>query len=137
MRTTFTIQHLEQLQGAGKIRGFVTNHVEVKKKSKYGNKKTEVDGIVFDSAKEAKRYSELKVMLKAVEIGMLEMQVPFELKVEGNKVCRYVADFRYIDSRTGELVVEDVKSDFTRKLPTYRLKKKLMKQILGIIIKEV
>ena len=33
MPTTFTIQHLQQLQAAGKIRGFVTNQVEVKKKA--------------------------------------------------------------------------------------------------------
>lgn len=137
MPTTFTIQHLEKLQAAGKIRGFVTNQVEVKKKSKYGNKKTEVDGIVFDSAKEAKRYGELRVMLKAGLIGILEMQVKFELKVDGKKVCTYIADFVYIDAKTGEKVVEDVKSEMTRKLPTYRLKKKLMKQILRIEIKEV
>ena len=136
MPTHFTIQHLQQLQAAGKIRGFVTNQVEVKKKSKYGNKKTEVDGIRFDSQKEAKRYSELKLLLKAGEIGLLELQVPFELKIDGKKVCKYVADFTYIDAKTGEQIVEDVKSTMTRKLPTYRLKKKLMKQILGIEITE-
>lgn len=108
-----------------------------KKRSKYGNTKTEVDGILFDSEKEAKRYGELKLMQKAGLIGFLELQVVFELKVNDSKVCSYVADFVYVDTRTGEKVVEDVKSPATRKIASYRLKKKLMKSIYDLTIKEV
>lgn len=107
-----------------------------KKKSKYGNKKTEVDGIKFDSKKEAKRYGELNVLLKAGEIGLLERQVVFELKIGDKTVCKYIADFVYT-KKTGERIVEDVKSEATRKLRLYLLKKKLMKELLGIEIKEV
>lgn len=108
-----------------------------KKKSKYGNKKTEVDGIKFDSKKEAKRYGELMILLKAGEIGLLERQVVFELKIGEKRVCKYIADFVYTDQKTGERIVEDVKSEATRKLRLYRLKKKLMQEIIGIKIKEV
>lgn len=107
------------------------------KKLKYGNKKTEIDGIKFDSKKEAKRYGELMMMLKVGEIGLLERQVVFELKVEGKRVCKYIADFAYTVQETGLKVVEDVKSVATRKLPLYMLKKKLMKQVHGIEIKEI
>lgn len=119
----FTDQH-------GKEKGKV-------KKSKYGSTKVEVDGITFDSAKEARRYGELKLMQKAGMIGLLELQVVYELNVNGGKVCSYIADFVYVISATGEKVVEDVKSDSTKKIERYRLKKKLMKQCYGIEIKEV
>jgi hypothetical protein len=104
------------------------------KKPKYRNKKTEVDGIVFDSAKEAKRYQELKILLKAGEIGFLELQVPFELNQGGTHSMKYVADFVYIDAKSGTKIVEDVKGYRTKE---YRKKKKLMKNLHRIIIKEI
>lgn len=103
------------------------------KRSKYGNKKTEVDGIVFDSAREANRYKELKILLKAGVIGMLERQVPFELNPGGQFSLRYIADFVYVDMVTGEKIVEDSKGFRTR---DYKRKKRLMKKIHGISIKE-
>lgn len=109
----------------------------IKKKSKFNNIKTEVDGDVFDSKKEAKRYGELKLLLKAGHIGFLARQVEFLFNVEGIKVASYFADFCYRDAKTGEFIVEDVKSEVTRKLPVYRLKRKLMLSIHKIKIKEV
>lgn len=47
------------------------------KKSKYGAVKTEVDGIMFDSKREAKRYQELRLLEQAWEITNLRLQVPF------------------------------------------------------------
>lgn len=108
-----------------------------KKRSKYGNKKAQVSGHTFDSIKEAKRYGELKMMQKAGLIGFLELQVVYELKVNEQKICSYIADFVYVDAKTGEKVVEDVKSPATRKIAKYRQKKKLMKAIYNIEIKEV
>ncbi len=104
------------------------------KRSKYGAKKTEVDGIVFDSKKEARRYSELKILLKAGLIGQLELQVPFELNKGGSHSLKYIADFVYIDTTTGEKVVEDVKGFRTRE---YKKKKRLMLIIYNIQIKEI
>lgn len=111
--------------------------VNAKKASKYGNKAVEVDGIRFDSMKEAKRYGELRMMQKAGEIGFLERQVLFPLMTDAGKLCDYHADFVYLDQKTGMRVVEDVKSEATQKNRVYRLKKKLMKQLLNIEIKEV
>lgn len=80
--------------------------------------------------------SELRILLKKGIIGMMARQVEYALHVNGEPVASYVADFQYIETETGKTVVEDVKSEITRKLAIYRLKKKLMRQIHGIIIKE-
>lgn len=100
--------------------------------SKYGNKKTVVDGITFDSKKEAARYQELKLMQKAGLIAGLGMHPSFDLWVNNQRVCRYVADFSYQEN--GKTVVEDVKGV---KTPVYNLKKKLMKALHGIEIQEI
>ena len=99
---------------------------------KYGNRKTVVDGITFDSAKEAKRYGELKVLQRAGEITSLELQPRFPIVINGVKVCTYVADFGYVD-QIGSPVVEDCKGFKTRE---YTLKRKLMKAVHGIDILE-
>lgn len=100
------------------------------KRSKYGNVKVTLDGIMFDSRKEAERYAELKMMEKAGVISNLQLQVKYPIiesylnKVTGRwtQPTYYVADFVYIDEY-GNQVIEDVKG---YKTPEYRLKKKLM-----------
>ena len=111
--------------------GHLNTHLfEVAKKRKYNNVKVEIDGHKFDSKKEARRFIELRALQVAGEISELKLQVPFQLSV-----CKYIADFTY--KLNGELVVEDVKSKATRKLPTYRIKCKMMENELKIKIKEV
>lgn len=99
--------------------------VEKPKNAKYRNKKTATDGIEFDSEKEARRYKELKVLLKKAEIGFLARQVEYVFHLNGGVVASYFADFQYTTAE-GILVVEDVKSEITRSLPVYRLKRKMM-----------
>lgn len=109
-----------------------------KKKSKYSSVKT--NG--YDSKKEARRASDLKLLERAGEISDLQEQVPFVLApayyVKGIKkdVCvlremKYIADFVYTDK--GKTVVEDCKGFKTKE---YKKKKRLMKSILGIDILE-
>lgn len=105
-----------------------------KKRTKYGSQKVEVDGIKFDSKKEAKRYGELKVRLLAGEISDLELQPVFQIIMEGKNVAKYKADFRYWTGK--KWVVEDVKSPSTRLKETYRLKKKLVEAQFQIEIIE-
>ena len=102
---------------------------------KYKNVKTILDGISFDSRKESARYVVLKLRQKAGEISDLTLQPKFDIVINGVKVCSYVADFSYTEN--GVKVVEDVKSEVTRKLPTYRLKNKLMRAVHGIAIREI
>jgi len=117
---------------------------KVAKRNKFNAQKVELDGMTFDSKKEHKRYIELKAMQQRGEIFGLEHHTKFELapktKLEGEKrakpALRYFADFTYYIS-SGEYIVEDVKSEATRKLPSYRTKKHLMKTVHGIDITEV
>lgn len=99
---------------------------------KYGAAATEVDGIRFASKREAQRWGELKMMEVAGHISELKRQVPYEIVVYGHRICKYVADFVYVDA-SGLVVVEDVKGV---KTPLYRLKKRLMLACFGICLKE-
>ena len=100
-------------------------------RNKYRAIKAVVDGITFDSKKEARRYGQLKLLARAGEISELKLQPRFDLIVNGCKCGFYKADFEYIED--GKRVVEDVKG---MKTPIYNLKKKLVKAIYGIDIFE-
>lgn len=95
---------------------------------KYHSKKVIVDGIKFDSLKEAKRYNELKILEKANEITELRLQVKFELqpsfKKNGKTIRKieYIADFTYYDNKLNKYIIEDTKG---YKTEVYKLKKKL------------
>lgn len=102
-------------------------------KTKYNNKKTIVDGIKFDSQKEARRYGELMLLVKTGQVKELRLQVRYPIVVNEVKVCTYVADFVYLDLFDGKRIVEDVKGV---KTAIYRLKKKLMKAVHNINILE-
>ena len=98
---------------------------------KYRNQKTAVNGITFDSKKEAARYGELKILERAGKIKELKLQVKYDLAVNGLKICSYKSDFTYFEE--GQQITEDVKGMKTR---VYEIKKKLMKAIHGIEIRE-
>lgn len=122
---------------------------------KYGNTKTVIDGIEFDSKKEADRYCELRYLQMAGLISNLELQKEFELipaqyetferygkngrRLKDGKKCLeksvvYKADFVYTEN--GKTVVEDTKSTAT-KTKEYIIKRKLMLYVHGIRIKEI
>ena len=102
--------------------------------NKYHATRTVVDGITFDSKREAARYAELKLMQRAGLISDLRRQVKYELipKQQGERAVSYIADFVY--SENGQTVVEDVKGVRT---PVYKIKKKLMLWRHGVKIREV
>lgn len=126
-------------------------------KLKYGSKKTILDGIAFDSKKEANRWAELKILEKAGKIEDLRRQVKFVLipaqyeestevyqrgankgKPKRGKLleheCAYVADFVYRVIETGQTAVEDTKGFRTK---DYVIKRKLMLERYKIRIREV
>lgn len=111
------------------------------KRSKHRNIKTEIDGITFDSKKEARRYLDLREQQRAGAISGLLTQFRYTICIKDKEetyqhICDYIADFTYQD-RDGKVIVEDVKSSHTRKMDVYRIKKKLMKVVLGIDIVEI
>lgn len=131
------------------------------KTSKYKNTKYTYLGIKFDSLKECRRYTELRMLEKAGKIKDLELQKAYELipaqyeeteeiytkgahkgmPKQGKlleRACYYVADFYYVDCETKQAVVEDVKG--YREGGAYslfKLKRKLMLYRYGIKIKEI
>lgn len=116
-----------------------------RRRSKYGAVRTTVDGITFDSKREAQRYAELKLLQRAKKIRNLVLQPVFDITVQPHDgigayavVAKYKADFSYLtipwDYEPERLIVEDVKGV---KTPVYRLKKKLVEALYGIEITEV
>ena len=122
--------------------------------SKYKAKKMVIDGMVFDSKKELRRYNVLKVLEESGVISGLRRQVEFLLipeKREPNTIgsrggvhkgklierkCSYVADFVYVKNR--EVVVEDVKGyKGGGAYEVFKIKRKLMNHIHGIRVEEV
>ena len=114
------------------------------RETKYRSRKITVDGITFDSVKEANRWQELRMLERAGEIRDLQRQVPFVVipaqRDENGKLIekevRYVADFTYIEKGKLTRTVEDVKSEATR-TREYIIKRKLMLYRNGIRIREV
>ena len=107
--------------------------------SKYGNRKTVVDGITFDSRKEASRYQELRLMERAGEIVGLVRQVRIELvpKTKLHKARFYVCDFVYFDKAQNKTIYEDVKG-YKKGLAyqLFTLKRDILYWRHGIEIKE-
>lgn len=99
--------------------------------NKYKAIKTEVDGVKFDSRKEARRYQDLKLMEKSGAISELTLQPNFRIEFNGVKICDYRADFKYIEN--GKEIFEDSKG---MKTPVYKLKKKLVFALYGVEILE-
>ena len=108
-------------------------YVNEAKRNKYGNRKVELDGLKFDSQHEAKIYLELKLRVKVGELRCVLRQVPFDLP--GG--IRYYADFVTITHDMAIEGVYDAKSEITRKNRVYINKKKQIKALYGIDIKEV
>lgn len=98
-----------------------------KKKSKYGNKKTVVDGIEFDSQKEAEYYCQLKLLKRAGEIKGFGLQPRYELQPKFRKNGKkyrpitYIADF-VISNNDGTTEIVDVKGVETQ---VFKIKKKM------------
>lgn len=116
-----------------------------KKANKYGNRKVVLNGIKFDSQKEAKRWEKLCGWEQAGLIRGLVLQPTFILapsvRIAGEArkrpAVRYRADFSYEEPNTGLRVVEDVKSAPTAKSKEFRRIQHLMKSVHGIDIRIV
>ena len=110
------------------------------RKAKYSNRKTELDGVKFDSAKESRRYAELKLLERAGEISELDLQPKFALEINGRPIllrskgfpngrratCTW--DFRYKD-KSGQTVIEDVKGGQATRTEAYVLRRGLFEAL--------
>ncbi|MFA7132899.1 MAG: DUF1064 domain-containing protein [Bacteroidales bacterium] len=107
------------------------------KSGKYKNKKTEYNGFLFDSKKEADYCCILDLLQKAIKdsdrVISYEKQVPFQIILNDKKICKYYADFKVVYG-DGRIEIVDVKGF---KTDIYRLKKKLVEAQYGINIIEI
>jgi hypothetical protein len=119
------------------IKDYLKTNPRQERRSKYGNLKTEYNGYVYMSKKEANFAQELDYLKKATDpkerVVSFERQVPFQIEVNGKKICKYLCDFKvlYKDGHTEIIDVKGVRTNI------YTLKKKLVEAIHGIVIKEV
>ena len=120
--------------------------------NKYHAKKVSIQGEVFDSKKEARRFLELQMLEKAGKISGLQRQKKFVLipaqsepestgprggRIKGKLLERevaYYADFVYFDEEEKDFVIEDTKGVRTL---DYIIKRKLMLWLNGYQIREV
>ncbi|HWP59473.1 MAG TPA: DUF1064 domain-containing protein [Candidatus Acidoferrales bacterium] len=115
----------------GKIKG--GRVVITDRPHKFGARQIQLDGHTFDSVLEADRYKQLKVLAKAGAIKDLVLKPFYDIEIGGHKICRYYADFGYIDAG-GRVRVEDTKGVRT---PVFMLKRKLVEACYGIKIEVV
>lgn len=142
-----TLEEQRIVEAARKAHAEITegNSREQAVRKKYKNQAATVDGIRFDSQKEARRFLVLRERERRGDISDLRLQVNFTLQegyttTAGNRVrpIVYRADFTYRDHTNPvvPLVVEDVKSKAT-KTRVYELKRKLLREKYGLEITEV
>ena len=93
-----------------------------------------IDGIVFDSKREASRYSDLKLAERANLIKNLTLQPEYPVQINGKHYCTYTPDFKYTEAATGKEIIEEVKSTGTMKDAAYRLRKKAAELYHGVEI---
>ena len=103
-----------------------------KRRNKFGNVRTELDGHTFASKAEAKYYATLKLREKAGEVTDIELQPVYVLQVKPRITFR--PDFRFTDRVAGRVRVVDVKGHETQ---VFRLKKRLLKAVHGIEVEVV
>ncbi len=104
--------------------------------NKHRSKPCIIDAIRFASQKEGKRYVELSLLLRAKEISNLRLQPKYPISINNKKICTYIADFEYyriLNGEVVEIITEDAKGF---KTPVYKIKRKLMNAVYGIIITE-
>lgn len=126
MTVHLTPSQAKHIKGAGKTAG----------RPKYRNKKVVVDGEMFDSEAEAKRWKYLRLRERAGQISHLERQPKFNFVINGRPVLSrsarypngrqvsYKADFAYFDGK--HRVIEDVKGHRTKE---FILKKAIVEAI--------
>lgn len=96
-----------------------------KGRNKYGAKRTLYDGNVYHSKREADYARGLDLRMKAGEIGGWIRQVPYDLEVNGQKICRYIADFVVVD-KEGKKEIHEVKGMVTG---VWKIKEKLFRAL--------
>lgn len=126
------------------MRESIEPNIIFRKRSRYGSHKTIVDGITFDSRKEANYYSQLKILKRTGQVKDFQIHPKYiiidsyKCPLTGRKIpaTTYSADF-LVTYPDGREEVIDIKSKATAKKDAYRIKKKAFEQRYGIGIHEI
>lgn len=110
------------------------NQIVFNKEHKYGATPTKIDNILFDSAREAERYGDLKLLERIGEIRDLEVHPVFPIVINDKRICMVELDFKYTDIYSGVTHIEDVKGAMTA---LSSLKRKLVEAVHGITVEIV
>lgn len=122
------------VRGVSGARVMAALTVRSPKPHKYGAKRVSVDGHTFPSLLEARWYTALKWQALGGLITEPLLQVPFSLGKHYGKDRAYVADFVFVDLRTGALTVADAKGAVTTE---YERKKQTFEELYGLTITEL
>jgi hypothetical protein len=134
MTLSDVLAHQNRVKGIGPGLGHFASVAPVAKKSKFSNKRVDLNGETFDSKLEARRYQALELMEKAGEIRDLKHHVKFPLMVGDEMIGYYEADAVYFDCIKNCKVVEDAKGTRT---PVFIWKARHFKAQYGYAITEV
>lgn len=117
--------------------------------NKYRAKRTQVDGIWFDSIKESTKYQELKLLQRAGEISDLELKPKFKFVLPdgtpvlirsrgypNGRVARFTGDFAYFDKKLNRRVILDVKGGRATMTEAYAIRKALVEALFKVIVEE-
>lgn len=107
------------------------------KELKWKNKRCEADGIWFDSMAERDRYLTLKQMEQAGLIECLQPHKSYLFTINGIKLWSYTPDFEYVDCKTKQLVIEDVKNSVNATERSFKRNVKMMMALYGLNVKVV
>lgn len=105
-----------------------------KKRNKYGAKRTEADGMMFDSKAEARAYGNLKLLQRAGEICDLEIHPRWTFSHNGVEIGRYTADFAFTETATKKRRIVDVKSPATARARDVTLRRNLLRAFYGLSV---
>lgn len=102
-------------------------------KSKYNARKTTIDGIAFDSKAEGRFWTEyVKPLWRSGQISGVILQPGYDVEIDGTFVCRYHADFQWIEE--GQIRIVDVKGVQT---PEFKIKARAVEALTGIAVETV
>lgn len=102
-------------------------------RSKYGNRWTVYNGRKYQSRAEARRAQELDILIRAGAVESWTPQPRFKIEIKGERITTYRGDFLVLWT-DGRRTVEDVKGVVTE---VYKIKRALMRAVLGVEIVEV
>lgn len=103
-------------------------NLSAKRANKFNAKKVRLDGYVFDSGLEARRYGELKILERVGDVTDLEVHPVFPIEINGIRICKVILDFSYTDKNSCR-VHEDAKGNDTA---LSRLKRRMVEAAYSI-----